>query len=47
MTYYCVDCQTEAEELTDLTGEKHQNPKADYLSGVECQECGGKIDKHI
>lgn len=47
MTYYCVDCQTESEELSDLTGKDHNNPKADYLSGVTCESCGGKIDKHL
>jgi DNA-directed RNA polymerase subunit RPC12/RpoP len=45
MIYYCVDCQSESEELGELTGREHANPKADYLSGETC-ECGGRIDSH-
>lgn len=44
MRYHCVDCQQESDDLGELTGKNHDNPKADYLSGEECADCGGRID---
>lgn len=44
MRYYCVDCQQESDDLSDLTGDSHENQKADYLSGEECADCGGQIE---
>ena len=44
MVYYCVDCQQRSEELGEITGKEHEQPKVDYYSGETCEECGGTVE---